>query len=109
MFIWLALAQLYVDNMKKLGREVKLAGPSFAFGSTDMGNVSQIVPGIQPVIDIAKPEILLHSPEFARAAASERGLKGMADAAKALAMIIVDLLGNPDTISKVKEEFKQVK
>ena len=100
----LTLAELFRQNMKSLGREMPLAS-SGRVGSTDMGNVSQIVPGIHPTIAVAPEEVVIHSPEFAEVAASEAGIKGMLDAAKALAMTVVDLIASPETVTKVKEEF----
>jgi metal-dependent amidase/aminoacylase/carboxypeptidase family protein len=93
--------------MQSLGRRVVLSDPNRAFGSTDMGNVSQLVPSIHPHVGIAGKEILIHSPEFVSAAASAAGIKGMLDAAKALAMTVVDLLANPETLAKIKEAFEQ--
>ncbi len=101
----LALAKLFQQNMQSLGRKVLLAEPAKAFGSTDMGNVSQIVPAIHPTVAIAPNGVTIHSPEFAQAAASEAGIKGMLDSAKALAMTIVDLVANPETLARVKQEF----
>jgi amidohydrolase len=101
----LALARLFRQNMQSLGRRVLLVEPVKAFGSTDMGNVSQIVPSIHPTVAIAPKEVTAHSPEFAQAAASEAGIKGMLDSAKALAMTIVDLVANPETLARVKREF----
>ena len=101
----LNLAQLFIQNMQSLGRDIVLSDPSGAVGSTDMGNVSQIVPSIHPHVQITEEDILIHSPEFALAAASEVGIKGILDAAKALSMTVVDLLANPETISRVREEF----
>jgi len=95
--------------MQSLGRKVKLSDPSQAFGSTDMGNVSQLVPSIHPQVAIAPEEVLAHSPQFTEAAASEAGIKGLLDAAKALAMTVVELVVNPDIAIKVKEEFGQSK
>jgi len=105
----LTLARLFRQNMQSLGRKVKLSDPSQAFGSTDMGNVSQLVPSIHPQVAIAPEEVLAHSPQFTEAAASEAGIKGLLDAAKALAMTVVDLVVNPDIAIKVKEEFGQSK
>ncbi len=102
----MALARLFQKNMQSLGRRVPLARPVNAFGSTDMGNVSQIVPGIHPGVAIAPEGVAIHSPEFAQAAASEEGIKGMLDSAKALAMTIVDLLANPETVDRIKQEFE---
>jgi len=91
--------------MQSLGRKVHLSDPTGAHGSTDMGNVSQLMPSIHPFVAIAPIEVLLHSPQFASVAASEAGINGLLDAAKALAMTVVDLLANPEIVIKVKEEF----
>jgi len=64
------------------------------------------VPSIHAFIAIADEEVQVHSPEFASAAVSDRGVKGMLDAAKAMAMTVVDLISSPEILSGVKEEFK---
>ena len=105
----MTLAQLFSQNMQSLGRKMKLSDPSKTFGSTDMGNVSQLVPCIHPSVAIAPMEVVTHSPQFASAAASEAGIRGLLDAAKALSMTVVDLVANPEVVAKVKEEFRQNK
>ena len=102
----LTLARLFWQNMQSLGRRGQLFNKKNSFGSTDMGNVSQLVPSIQPLIAIAPARVSTHSPQFASAAASETGIKGMLDAAKALAMTVVDLVANAEIVTKVKEEFE---
>lgn len=99
------LEGLFAANLKSLGRNVLPYGENCSIGSTDTGNVSQVVPAIHPSIAIIEPGISIHTHEFARAAASESGHKGLIDAAKAMAMTIVDLLGNPETLTRVKTEF----
>jgi amidohydrolase len=103
----IALAQLYADNIKITGRTARIPTPGAGGGSTDMGNVSQVAPAIHPMIAIARRGVSIHSREFADAAASEGGIQGMADAAKAVAGMITDLLSNPGTLQKVREEFKK--
>ena len=105
----LTLAQLFSQNMQSLGRQMPLSDPRQTFGSTDMGNVSQVIPSIHPFVAIAPVGVAHHSPQFALAAASEAGIQGLLDAAKALAMTVVDLVANPGIVSKVKEEFQQQK
>jgi len=100
----MALAQLFKRNLESLGRHVELSNP-FGFGSTDMGNVSQVVPSIHPMVAIASREVLIHSPEFASAAASEAGHKGLLDAAKSMAMTVVDIMGQPGMLDKIRQEF----
>jgi len=101
----LTLARLFRRNLQSLGRKVHLLDPSNSFGSSDMGNVGQLVPSIHPSVAIAPVEALVHSPQFASAAASEVGLRGLLDAGKALAMTVVDLVANSAIVARVKEEF----
>lgn len=103
----MTLARLYAENMKSMGRNVRIPNPGPGAGSTDMGNVSQIVPAIHPLLAITRRPISIHSPEFAKAAASDSGIQAMIVGAKAVASMIVDLLANPDILQKIKEEFNQ--
>jgi len=101
----MVLARLYVDNMQSLRRSVDTVDRD-SFGSTDMGNVSQIVPAIHANVAVAPRGTLLHSPEFAAAVTSETAIDGLCDAAKTLAMTAVDLLASPEILAEVKEEFR---
>ena len=101
----LTLAGLFAANMKILGRNTSISEPERSFGSTDMGNVSQIVPAIHGIVSIADKNVLVHSPEFADAAISDRGIEGMIDGAKAMAMTVADILSNSDIQTAIKEEF----
>ena len=103
----LTLAQLFKQNMESLGRQVEFYASGSALGSTDMGNVSQLVPSIHPFVAIAPRGVIIHSSPFAEAAASEAGSRGLLDAAKALAMTVVDLVTNPEIVIKIREEFQQ--
>jgi amidohydrolase len=101
----LVLAQQFAQNLESLGRKVDPFESYFGFGSTDMGNVSQVIPAIHPSVAIVSPNVLLHSSDFALAAASESGHRGLLDAAKALAMTVVDLISEPQILARVKAEF----
>jgi len=101
------LAQLYMDNMAVLGRAVPSYNDEQSFGSTDMGNVSQLVPSIHTSVAIAPPGESEHTVEFARYAGSERGLTQSLGAAGALAMTAIDLLASPDTLAAVRQEFER--
>jgi len=105
----LTLARLFRRNLQSLGRRVHLFDPRIGIGSSDIGNVSQLVPSIHPLVAIAPPEVVTHSPQFAAAAISEAGTRGLLDAAKAMAMTVVDLVANPEIVTRVKEEFRRGK
>ncbi|MDY7019383.1 MAG: M20 family metallopeptidase [Chloroflexota bacterium] len=101
----LTLAKLFRQNLESLNRRVELFDPHFSLGSTDMGNVSQIVPSIHPLVSITSSPIPLHTPEFASAAVSEEGYRGLMDAAKAMSMTVVDILAFRKTLDEIKQEF----
>ncbi len=103
------LMELYAENMRLLGVNVEEQSLSELGGSSDIGNVTQVVPAIHPSLKITKDgqEITGHSHEFAQAAKSEHAKLGMIRGIQALAMCGADLLGNPDTLKATKEEFRQ--
>jgi amidohydrolase len=101
-----ALAKLFSDNLELMGRRLDVFDLQIPFGSSDMGNVSQVVPSIHPMVAIVSPKVSLHSVEFASAAASEAGHQGLLDAAKAMAMTMVDVIGRPEVLEKIKQEFR---
>ena len=77
-----------------------------SMGSTDMGDVTQAVPGIHAYVQICEDEVAGHSREFADASGSERGAVAMLAAAKALAMTAVDVLTEPGLSERIWEEFR---
>ena len=99
------LAEACGANLEQLGRQVDKVSTLRGLGSTDMGNVSVVVPAIHPNIAIAPRGVAIHTPEFAQFAASEEGHRGLLDAAKALAMTAVDVLVDKDLRRRMREEF----
>ena len=101
-----AMARIFSDNLESLGRKLDIFDSQSPFGSSDIGNVSEVVPSMHPMVAIASPPVSLHSTEFASAAASEAGYQGLLDAAKAMAMTVVDIIGRPGVLEKIKQEFR---
>jgi amidohydrolase len=99
------LAGLFKTNLELLGRVVMEPDPNERMGSTDMGDVSHLVPAIHPYLAIAPENIAGHTVEFREYSNSEAGKAAMLDAAKALAMTTIDLLTNPKLLSEAKEEL----
>ena len=102
----LTLAELFRSNMKLVGREIPLGDTTIMNFSTDVGNVSRLLPTIQPLVAIAPGDVLIHSPRFAEAAATEDALRTILDAAKAMAMTVVDFLSDPETAAGVRDDFR---
>jgi metal-dependent amidase/aminoacylase/carboxypeptidase family protein len=102
------LARLFGENISTLGEKIEEPASDERMGSSDMGNVSQLVPAIHPYVTIADPGVSGHTPEFAAAAASERGQRALVRAAKAMAMTTVDLLTQPELMAQAQQEFQRM-
>ncbi|MFW9834201.1 MAG: M20 family metallopeptidase [Candidatus Thorarchaeota archaeon] len=96
----------FVKNLEALGEPIIPLPKGSGAGSSDIGNVSQVVPAIHPYISICDNTIAGHSQEFAEAAASKKGQEAMLTAAKALAMTAIDLLTDEEIMERVGEEFR---
>ena len=105
----LALAEAYKANIEALGRRVAEPEPWRAIGSTDMGNVSALIPAIHPTIAVAPPDIPIHTEEFREIATSEAAHQGLLDSAKALAMTAVDVLVDAGLRERMWEDFRGAK
>ncbi|MGD2101181.1 MAG: M20 family metallopeptidase [Acidimicrobiia bacterium] len=88
------MASLFAANSEALGRHMpttaELGRPPTA--STDMGNVSHLVPTLHPSIAI-ETDAVNHQPEFAAATITPSGLEAMRDGALAMAHTIIDMAG----------------
>ncbi len=98
------LLDLFATNMKTAGLVEGEAIPD-RLGSSDIGNVSQVIPAIQPMVAIAPLGTAIHSREFADAAVKPPARAGLVAAAKTMAMTTFDLLAEPARVEQAKEEF----
>ena len=94
------LAQLNIPT-EEIETEIRTS-----LGSSDVGNVSQVVPTIQPTVSISDDYIAGHSEEFKAAAKSEKGLASIAIAAQLLAQTALDLFEQPELLAKIKGDHK---
>ncbi|MBI5284949.1 MAG: M20 family metallopeptidase [Chloroflexi bacterium] len=101
------IGRAHRKNLAALGREVPEVETARPMGSTDMGNVSKVVPAIHPSIAIAPGDVNSHSPEFAEYAASDAGHRAVIDGAKALAMTAIDILADADLRKAMRAEFER--
>ncbi|QCI86501.1 M20 family metallopeptidase [Vagococcus zengguangii] len=77
-----------------------------SLGSSDVGNVSQVIPTIQPTVSISDDYIAGHSEEFKVAAKSEKGLSSIAIAAELLARTALDLIQEPNLLDAIKADHQ---
>ena len=78
-------------------------------GSTDVGDVSWNVANINLGVTTAPKDTPWHSWAVVACGGMSIGHKGMAYAAKAMGMTMVDLFENPKLVEKVKTEYKERK
>ncbi len=76
-------------------------------GSSDIGNVSRVIPAIQPMVKIAPDGTPIHSRAFEAAARSPLAREGMLVSAKTMAMTVCDLLADPSLVTRAQAEFRQ--
>ncbi len=96
---------VYAKNLELFGYKAELPGEG-SVGSTDIGNVSQVIPAIQPKINISDRDIKGHSIEFVEASCSKQGLDSIVLGAKVLALTALDLIEDPELLKKIKEEHR---
>jgi amidohydrolase len=89
------------------GRKARETDERVGAGSTDMGDVSHVVPSIHPYLAIVdENEALCHQHRFAAASGSDRGLRTAYDAAKALARTAVEVLTDESLRTSIQEEWR---
>jgi amidohydrolase len=87
------LSALYLANATALGRSFDTGEDRLELNrfSTDMGNVSLVVPSIHPVIGIDSDPAVNHQPEFTAATITPAADRAILDGAIALAWTVVDV------------------
>jgi amidohydrolase len=99
-----ALSSLYSRQLAKMGLPEALAPPDRNKGSSDIGNVSQVVPTIHPHVPLG-PGVHIHTEEFARATVSAAGHAAALEGARALGLTVLELLQDPSLLEAVRAEF----
>ena len=94
--------EVYRKNLVSLGETFE--DKVFPLGSSDVGNVSQVIPVIQPMIRISETPVAGHSIEKREACRGETGLRSIALGAKALALTAMDLILDPELLGRIKED-----
>ncbi len=102
------MLDLFAANMKTAGLTEGAPIPDRP-GSSDIGNVSQVIPAIQPMVAIAPTGMAIHTRDFADAAVKPLARAGMVAAAKTMALTTLDLLAEPARVKAAKDEFAKSK
>ena len=102
------MGTMYAHNALTLGRTVTdpRHGGHRVVGSTDMGNVSHLVPSIHPMIASAPTGISIHTKQFAQFARSPMADQAVLYGAKAMAMTAIDFWTSSERQEAVVAEFR---
>lgn len=92
------LSEAFCENLRALG--ITDIGEGICFGSSDIGNVSHIVPTIHPMIGISQCFVRAHSSELAEATISDFGHERLVIGALALAYTGYDVLNKKVDLSR---------
>jgi amidohydrolase len=94
------LAALYQHNAEATGRQFRAPSDErlsavSAAGSTDMGNISHVIPAIHPIVGINSLPAVNHQPEFAAHCATEEADRAIFDGALAMVWTAIDAATQP--------------
>ena len=101
------LVDLYAANSEALGRPLTdpRAGSTRVVGSTDMGNVSYLVPSIHPMVKVAPKGVSIHTHEFTAHARSEAGDAAVLHGARTMAATVADLWADRSLVASARSAF----
>ncbi|MBY0158754.1 M20 family metallopeptidase [Cytobacillus oceanisediminis] len=100
--------QVFKEVIEDLGETV-VEGDRDGIGSTDAGNISQVVPTIHPYIKIGADDLVAHTVPFREAAASVKGDEALITGAKGLALTAFQLVTDQELLKSIKQEFLERK
>jgi amidohydrolase len=103
----MTLARRFGEHLAAHGRSAPESDDALGAGSTDMGDVSHVVPAIHPYLAVCdRGTSMCHEHSFAAAAGSARGVETAVVAAKALARTAVELIADRSLRDAVAAEHR---
>ena len=100
-----AIAAVMGKHLQRLGQTITPPTSEDRLGSTDMGDISQLMPAVHAYLAIAPDGVANHTIEFTAAAVSETGDAAVLVGATSLAQTALDVLTTPTLLEQAKAEF----
>jgi len=101
------IADIFAEHLRATDRVVDEPRPNQRMGSTDMGDISQIMPAVHAYLSIAPRDVPNHTVGFTEAAASPAGDRAVIDGALAMAQTAADLFADPSLVALAQAEFQE--
>jgi len=99
-----AFCDIYRGALSMFGLKEDLQPADKNVGSSDIGNVSRLMPTIHPHVPM-RPGINIHTHGFADATISADGHRALMEGARCLSVTAVDLFFSPGAMERIKKEF----
>ncbi|GKT50985.1 peptidase M20 domain-containing protein 2 [Colletotrichum spaethianum] len=100
------LCKAYVEDMAAIGETIQVHQEKAFNASTDMGNVSHLVPSFHGAFVIpTSPDVAGHNPKFAAAAATDEAHKAAIKCAKGMAMLAIRVLTEDEIARGARTDF----
>lgn len=96
--------EVFKQVLNDLGEEVQPQSFQVMPGSSDVGNISQVVPTIQPCLSITDLPVAAHSIGMVEAACSSKGMDFIDLAAKSMAITAARIFQDAELLARLKEE-----
>ncbi len=101
------LAEAYRRSLRILNLKESGAPTDRNRGSSDIGNVSQAVPTLQPNIPVTSGErVEIHTRSFAEATTKPSGIAGMMEGIRAMALTGYELFSAPSLVEEAWHRFR---
>jgi amidohydrolase len=102
-----ALIEAFRDNLTGLGVDYDTPPAGAGVGSSDIGDVSQLVPTIHPYLKMCEKGVGGHTQAFAEASASPLADELLATGSTLLAWTAADVLLSPEVRTRLRESFRE--
>ena len=99
------MAEAFRANMPMAGIKEESFSETEEIGSSDIGNLSQVIPTLHPEYAIGGLDDINHSRNFLSAVMSKKGEKAMTSMTRAMALTVYDLLADRALMKRVKADF----
>ena len=101
------LVELVQKQMDELGIEYEISTSTEGIGSSDVGNVSQLVPTLQPYLQVTPKGVAIHSPQFADLVIAEQADQAIASGCNMLARVAAQVLMDPEIRQRIRDSFRE--
>lgn len=101
-----AIASRFVVNLAGRRTFPPRSTAGVAGGSTDMGNVSHVVPAVHPNVQTAPSTVGAHTAAFADTTLTEQARDGVLDSVVGIARTVADILADADLRAEIARQFE---